>query len=180
MKEEIYNGFKISFDEKKEVWYANISEDGSDANLSSPETRNEDSSLKKLKEKLDLIKRRKFARRNVLIRAPGRYRRGGGMDDKYTPEYIEGTMTSVGPNGYVYVVPKGSKHPEKFRIGNASWDNGEIDVYDDTPDNRALIAEIEEAGRAEWKAEIAQNKGRERLKKMQGKKLYKEVYGKDL
>jgi len=180
-QENIYNGFNIRFDEKEEVWYALVSEDGTESDVSSPDTRVQDASLKKLKERLDLIKRKKFERRKVLIQVSHRYRYGGGRDEKYDLQFTEGVMTSVSPNGTVWVVPKGEKHPEKFRIHVYSSDDiGQIDVYEDTPENRAIIAQIEKAGEAEWRAEVEQNKARKKLKGISGSKLYKEIYGKNI
>lgn len=180
-EKQVYNGFGVFFDEKHEVWFAHVGEDGKDAGVRSDDTRLEDASLKKLKERLDIIKRRKFERRPVLVRKGGRYRYGGGRDEKYEPQYEEGTMTSVSPSGVVYVVPKGDKHPDKYRIHTyGANDKGEIEVYEDTPENRATIAEIEKQGEAEWRAEVAQKEAEARLKKVGGRKLYKDVYGKDL
>lgn len=177
---EIYNGFIITFDEKEEVWFTDVNEEGKQNEYKSSDTRVQDPSLKKLKEKLDLIKRKKFERRPVLVRT-SRYRHGGGNDKKYEPGFCEATMTSVSPNGTVWVVKKGEKHPEKFHISlYSTLDQGLIDVYEDNKENRAIIAEIEAAGEAEWRAEVAEKKARERLKGISGRKLYKAVYGKDL
>lgn len=176
-----YNGFEVGFNTDSEMWYALVDEEGKQAKYNSPDTLTEDASLKKLKERLDLIKRKKFERRPVLI-LNNRYRHGGGEDKKYESQYAEGTMTSVSPNGTVWVVKKGEKSPEKHHISNYSTlDKGTLDsVYEDTPKNRAIIAEIETAGKAEWEAEVAQKKSKEKLKGIGGKKLYKEIYGKDL
>lgn len=183
MEEQLYNGFKIEFDDEEEVWYTLIDEEGKPTNINSRDTRTQDTSLKKLKEKLDLLKRKKFERRPVLIVASRNYRYGHGEDKKYERQYTEGTMTSVSPSGIVFVVPKGEKHAERYNISVNRYsddDPSTISVYEDNAKNRKIIEEIEAAGEAEWMAEVAMEKARKKLVGISGQKLYKEIYGKTL
>ena len=171
---ETYNGFPIRFDSKKEVWYALVNEDSKPAEYDSIDNRIENASLKKLKELLDLIRRKKFSRIPVFVRART-YRKGGGDDKKYEPQYTEATLTSISPNGNAYTVIKGEKHGDKTNI---RWHSTSIIL--DTPENRKIIKEIDEAGRKEWEAEVEQKSLRGKLKFLDGKKVYKEIYGKEL
>lgn len=173
MKQEIYNEFTIKFDEKMEYWYACVSEDGKDDPINCGDNVVRHASLKTLKEMLDKIKRRKFERTPVFVRADY-YRLGGGRDEKYMPHWTEATMTSVSPNGNIFVVKKGEKHAKKMY---ARYGTG---IYHDTPENRVLIEEYEKNGEMEWRAERQQRIIGEKMKQVDGEKLYKQVYGKDM
>lgn len=170
---ETYNGFDIYFDRNTEEWYTLIDQDGKPWIVGGVgQDRVIDSSLKKLKEKLDVLRRSKFQRRVVFVRV-GRYRHGGGEDKEYFPQYTEATLTSVAPNGNAYYVVKGSKHAEKE---NLRWGSK---IVIDTPANRKLIEEIEAAGRKEWEAEVVQKKASAKLTTY-NEDLYEEIYGKKI
>ncbi len=178
MKEKlIYNGLNISFDEDKEYWYTNIDPiTGKQAEYRSVgENEIHNTSLKELKKMLDVMKRKKFERIPVFISA-GNYRYGGGDDPRYLPQYAEGVLTSISPNGNAFVVKKGSKHGEKFFLGRYNSES----IILDTPENRKVIAEIEAAGKKEWEAEKSKKELRKKLKFIDGKKVYKDIYGKEL
>lgn len=164
---EIYNGFEIFFDKEKEEWFTQIKNDGGEWD------RIGNVSLKKLKESLDVMKRSKFERIPCFV-STKHYRYGGGRDEKYLPHYCEATITSVSPNGNAWVVRKGEKHSEKHGL---RWSS---DIIMDTPENRKLIKEFEEQAEIEFNAEKKQNKIREKLQKVDGAKLYKSVYSKDI
>lgn len=166
--EEIYNGFTIRFNKYDDQWETTI-KDG--------EKNNEtvtDKSLKKLKEFLDRLKRSKFERVTVFIRTDS-YRYGGGFDEKFEPFYTEAVMTSVSPTGQAFIVPKGEKSAKKFSLSYR-----DTSIIEDTPANRALIAEYETSAKIEWEQEHIQKKIEAKLKTVNGQKLYKSVYGKDL
>lgn len=172
MEKEIYNGFKIRFDEKKEVWYTNIDQKGKQSEYDSADERLENVSLKNLKEMLDKVKRSKFERMPVFVSS---HRYGMGIEENYSPQYVEATLTSIAPNGNAYTVKKGEKYGEKTSLEYSSRS-----IILDTPANRAIIFNIEKAGMKEWKAEEEQKNLKEKLKYINGKKVYKEVYGKEL
>lgn len=175
MKEEIYNGFKIRFDVKTEVWYTCVDENGKPYQYDSDEKRVWDSSLKKLKEKLDLMCKSKFERMKVFVRA-GHYRLGGGRDEEYLPEYTEATLTSVAPNGNAYIVKKGEKHSEKYHLGGFRNNS----IIQDTPENRKIIAAFEKQGEIGWNADREQARLKENLEMVDGEKLFKSIYKKDI
>lgn len=174
MKNETYAGFEIRFDEKNEVWFANVDSDGKPAKIDSQDGRIQHASLKKVKELIDLARRSKFKRMPVFVRS-GNYRRGGGQDEKYLPEYSEATLTSVSPGGNAYVVKKGEKHADKtwLRYGDSG-------IILDTPENRKLIAEFEMQGEIEWRAEREQERIKAKMKQLDGPKTFEAIYGKTL
>ena len=174
IEKQTYNGFEIRFDEESETWCTDVDEKGKQSEYMSSDRRIENQSLKKLKEALDLLKRSKFERKAVFVRTD-RYRIGRGEDKKYEPQYTEATLTSIAPNGNAYVVKKGEKHADK-----TSLKYGESGIILDTPENRKLIEQIEKEGENEWRAEVAQERLRNKLKQLDGKKAYKEVYGKEI
>ena len=170
MEQQTYNGFEISFEEKGELWVAVVDLDNGE------KERVTDSSLKVLKTKLDLFKKKKFERMPVFVRATGRYRMGGGQDKAYEPQYTEAMVTSVSPDGNIYTVAKGKKTGEKHHI--SQWASRGTIVLD-TPENRKMIAEIEKAGQAEWEAEKTQAELVAKLEYLNDKELYKQVYSKE-
>lgn len=173
---ETYNSFEIQFDEKREVWFAHVWEEGDKGNSS--ENRVENASLKKLKELLDKAKRRKFERMAIFVRT-NRYRLGGGRDKSYESQFEEAMLTSIAPGGNMFFVRKGSKHSEKTYI-SSYYNSRSTELVLDTPANRKVIADIETAGRIEWEAEIKQEKLRDDLLYVDGQKLYEQVYSKKL
>lgn len=168
MEKETYNGFEIRFEEKNEEWVAYIEVEGA-----TEKQRIANTSIKKLKETLDKLKRNAFARVPCFVRT-SHHRMGGGKDEKYLPYYTEATITSVSPNGNAWVVQKGKKTAERHGL---RWSD---DIIEDTPQNRKLIAQYEEQSEIEFHAEKKQVKLREQFKKIDGRKLYEKVYGKDL
>ena len=172
---QIYNGFEIKFDETHEVWYTHVDENGKQPEYTSSDNKLENVSLKKLKEILDKLKKSKFERMKVFVRADN-YRYGGGNDKKYSPQYTEATLTSVAPNGNAYVVKKGEKHGDKFNLKY----RGSEGIFLDTPENIKIITEIDIEGEKEWKAEVLQKKLKEKLKMIDGHKVYEGIYGKEL
>lgn len=173
MEKEIYNGFEIKFDKRDEVWYTDVGEDGKQAQYSSPDTRVQNASLKKVKELLDGLKRGRFERKNVFVTNDSyRY---NSQKEKFVPKYTQAVITSVSPNGNAFIVKKGEKHASKYRL---HYSDSELII--DNPENRSTILKIEDQRKAIFNAKKEEEKLKKQLKCFNGKQLYKEVYNKDL
>lgn len=163
--EKITHGkFQISYDEEKEVFYTHVETEGSQERVERP-------SLKKLKDHLDKLDRKKFERIAVFVKTHS-YSYRSGDERKYTPQYEEATITSISPAGRIYFVRKGKKNAEQAGY----WRD---DMILDTDANRKIIAEIEEQGAIEFNANKSQDSMRKKLKAVDNKKLFEQVYGRE-
>ena len=158
-----HNGFTIKFDEQKEEWWTSIKSDDGQETVSDP-------SLKKMREYIDKLQKKTFKRIPIFVHI-NRYR--SGREETYLPHYGEATITSVSPNGNAYYVEKGRKHSSKegLRYGY---------LYEDTPDNRAAIAEYEKCAQEVHGAEKRERAAQDKIKKIDGSKLFKSIYGRVL
>ena len=157
--EREHNGFKITFNEKEEQWYANLG-DGEFFHHTS---------LAKLKEALDKKKKGDFDRIPIFVLI-NRY----GSHKEWTERYGEATITSVSPNGNAYYVEKGSKHAQKEGLRYGGW------LYEDTKENRKLIAEYHALSKKNFDIEAEMEVVQKKMKKLDGEKLFKSIYGRAL
>jgi hypothetical protein len=158
-----HNGYTIKFSDEREEWWTTIKSDEGEETIS-------DSSLKKMRQYIDKLQKKTFKRIPIFVHV-NRYR--SGSEVAYLPRYGQATITSVSPNGNAYYVEKGRKHSSKEGLRYCY-------LYEDTPENREAIAEYERCAKEAHEANLREKKAGEKIKRIDGSKLFKSIYGRDL
>jgi len=158
-----HNGHTINFDEEREEWWTTIKSDEGQETVSDP-------SLKKMREYIDKLQKKTFKRIPIFV-SINRYR--SGTEIEYLPRYREATITSVSPNGNAYYVEKGRKNSSKEGLRYCY-------LYEDTPENREAIAHYEKCAKEAHDASLRERDAQKKIKLIDGNKLFKSIYGRDL
>ncbi len=146
--EQQYHGHRIYFKEKTEEWCIT---------LEGKEQCNK--SLQAIKNYIDRANKKKFTRVPVYVdKEVSWYKKDEGYD--------EAEITSVGIDGTIFIVRRGSKHAEHSRI---------CYVRDDK--NAKLIIEIARLTKVYQDAKQAKEKAEEELQKVDLEALRKEALG---
>jgi hypothetical protein len=141
MEKTEHMGYEIRFDEKTEDWY-----------FMHDNHRVEKKSLKELKAGIDKMKKKAFERFTILVRAGWGARERNGI--------VPATVTSLTPDGRVWI---------SYQDGGRERLSGGEYIYEDSPENRAKIAEMKAMEKEVEKLEAKKEKVEKSLKKIDRK-----------
>jgi hypothetical protein len=121
--EQEYRGHKIRFNERKEVWECRVKVPQGD-----DYTDISDASLATVKKFVDKILKKSFKRVRVFAEKPHSW----SYQKDTRPKFITAEITSISPDGDIFIVYQGEKTARKVRC----------QIWEDTPANAKLVAKI--------------------------------------
>lgn len=153
--EQDYRGHKIRFNEKKEVWEARVKVPQGDnyTDVSDP-------SLATVKKFIDKILKKSFKRVKVFAERPHSW----SYQKDTRPPYITAEITSISPDGEIFIVYQGEKTAHKARCT----------VWADTPANAKLVSELNALEKQKEDIETSIDKKESQLKQVDTKKMREE------